>query len=189
MYYVACYCLLGYIKGLPDGAYEVTRDVGDQLNVTCRCSDGTPLWLLVNANNVSETYLVRSSSDPLPTDTEFIQKMEIMGAINYTSTTIIMNLTYSVVLQCSNYGMVPNRTRPLVVAVNIEPGGISHTVSSVSCSLCRLSICVLFSYLTNSFLTISECPSATPCQLTTPITANSTTDMIPTQTSTCSRHM
>ena len=145
VYFIACNGLLGAIKGVPDDGYAVTKNVGEQLNVTCTCSDGNPLWLFVNLNNVSQTYLVPSLSDTLPAGTEFIQEMEIIDTINYLSITIIMNLTYSTVLQCSNIGVsMPTRTRPIVLAVNIEPGGICHTVS---CSLSRMNIYGIYIYI------------------------------------------
>ena len=171
--------------------YQVTKKNGETLNVTCRCSDGLPYWFFVNADNVSDTYYVtygHDPNDPLPANTEFIKGMEEVDGMNYLCITIITNLTYSIVLQCTNHGGNVPRTNLLVVAVNKEPpGGITFTDPIVSYSL---SICTLFNYVANLTYTVPKCPSSTPHQLTTMVTSNSTTtttNVITTQTSTCSK--
>ena len=132
--------LLGTLIGLPGGAYEVITDVGYQLNVTCKCSSGLPwIWLFVDADNIPEIYWLdydETFNDLLPAYTEvYSHEMD-----DRESLTIIMNVTYNIVLQCSNRGGNTSVTKHLVVAVNIHPGEKSHAALFVFGSLIRMCI-------------------------------------------------
>ena len=105
--------------------YEVTKDVGEQLTLTCRCPDGAiPLWV-VEVNNVSETYWVGPSNNPLPPETDFVRLGIAINGTNYSLITIYMNITDNTILQCKTSALpILVETKRFVVVVNTEPGGI-----------------------------------------------------------------